>query len=292
MSEERVENVEALIAARGAPVVEQESVTESPEVKADLDATQEASTTSENTGTPRARKSAAERLHEVLEERKQDKIDREAERAKDKEKSAELEYWRQIAIKRDDLNQRQVQPSQESHEKTLEDFQYDQGAYNAYLVKQQVAAALSERDKSETERKAREKELAKLKSFEDRVEKFSTDNPEIDFSKIIGAPMDIVPINTAMAEFIHESDKGPEICVYIRDNPKEGKAMLSMSPRDVYRALAKLEARLSKEPDSAPEPPVQITRAPPAPPRLNASASTKSKEGVAAEIEAVRARNR
>jgi hypothetical protein len=281
-AQDQVQAVEEKIASQGAPVADKapdEPTTATPVAESTEEPVDAASTEGAEADTERKRPGVHNRINELTKAR------REAERKAEAVEN-EKEYWRQLALK----NQTQYQPPVENAQKTLADFNFDQRAYDRYVIREEIAEELAQKDRETKAQAEKAKIQDREKSFHERIQKFEDAHPDIDFVKeVIEAP---IAISDPMADFIKESDIGPEMGVYFKDHKTEAKAIFDMVPSQAYRALAKLEVKLSAASPAIPEQPVQITRAPPAPPRLNASSAGRSaSEGVQAEIAAVRAKH-
>lgn len=284
-AQDQIQAVEEKIASQGAHVAEKapEVPPTAPPVAETTEEPVEAASTegAESDGEGKKRPGVHNRINELTKAR------REAER-KLEAIEAENDRLREIARQ---VKAQTTAPA-ESTEKTLADFDFDQSKYDRYIGRQEAKAELQaeaeERKKAADQAKIAERE----KTFHDRIAKFEAAHPDVDFvADVIQAA---IPISDPMADFIKESDVGPELGVYFKDHPEEAKAIFDMTPSQSARAMAKLEVKLSAAEPAIPAQPVQITSAPPAPPRLNASSAGRStSEGVQAEIAAVRAqRNR
>ena len=78
-----------------------------------------------------------------------------------------------------------------------------------------------------------------------------------------------VPITSAMAEAIAESDVGPQVAYYLGKNRDEAARIAGLSPLAAAREIGRIEARLAAKPVAPP-----VTKAPPPPPKIEASDAT------------------
>lgn len=288
-AQDQIVATEAKIAsAQGAQVTDKPAavvadVVETPDALTDQ--TGDDAESSSDAGQPRHsnKKPAAERISELTKNWRQEEREKKAARE-------EAEYWRQQAMTRNPQQPTtQTQPTQDSQKQTLESFGYDQERYLEYLAEQKAEQVIRKRDEAKTQGEQQAAAKARVQSYQERIAQFEAANPGIDYHTDVtnGA----LPISEPMADYIVESDIGPQLGIYFRDNPDEAKAIYALSPRAADRALAKLEAKLtntaSSEP-TIPRPPVQITRAPPVPGRVSAGQPSKVAAGVQAEIDAVR----
>ena len=103
-------------------------------------------------------------------------------------------------------------------------------------------------------KREREREVAaRRESFDKKAEKVAERFP--DFKEVVHNPT--LPINEAMAEFIAESDVGPEIAYHLGKDPDLAERIAGMSPIRAARELARIESELSQlkaKPSKAPEP--------------------------------------
>lgn len=108
-----------------------------------------------------------------------------------------------------------------------------------------------ERAAQETERKAAESRRAAYEKAVATIEDRYADYHEVTAE---------MPVTRAMAEFILEHDKGPDIAYYLGKNPDEAMRIATLPPVKQGFELAKLEAKLVtpgsqvKTATSAPEP--------------------------------------
>lgn len=104
------------------------------------------------------------------------------------------------------------------------------------------------------ERKAAEEQERRSTAFLEKVEAATERFP--DFEQVVGNPD--LPINDAMAEFIAESDVGPDLAYHLGKNPATASRISRMSPIQAARELTKLESELASKPkpkpSNAPEP--------------------------------------
>lgn len=125
---------------------------------------------------------------------------------------------------------------------------------DAYLEAQiEHRAEQKAREKLEQREKAEQSERM-AESFQEKAEKASERYP--DFSVVVGNPA--LSINEAMAEFISESDLGPDLAYHLGKHPLDAARIASMSPVKAARELGRLEseiaARPKANPSKAPEP--------------------------------------
>lgn len=127
----------------------------------------------------------------------------------------------------------------------------DDDAYLAaqvdHLAEKKAADKLSQRDRASQQETANE-------AFAERAEAVKAKHA--DFDAVVSNPA--LAINDAMAEFIKDSDAGPDIAYFLGKNPAKAADIASLSPVKAARELARIEADLSTKPQvktsSAPAP--------------------------------------
>jgi hypothetical protein len=146
----------------------------------------------------------------------------------------------------------------------LEDFNYDEAAYQAALFQHvKDEAARVARAELQQER-AREQEQAKKQTFRQRETDFSKENP--DYLAVTRDPS--LPFTRELVELTSESEKGPEILYHLAKNRDLAERIAGLSPVAAAREIGRLEAKFEK-PASAPKP--AVSKAPPPPPRIEAT---------------------
>lgn len=154
----------------------------------------------------------------------------------------------------------------------LEDFNYDESAYQAALFEHASAeAARKVREELKREDEQR-KQSERVKSWKARESEFRTKNPDYEDVAYYA------PINEAMADIIQESELGPQVAYYLGKNLDEARAITEMSPTQAARALGRIEAKLEKPPTPPPAPKPAVSQAPPPPPRLEATEPAVEKD--------------
>jgi len=129
------------------------------------------------------------------------------------------------------------------------------------------AQALAERKAQELiqQRQFQEQQSQVLEAYHDREEEAR--GKYDDFEQVAYNPN--VPITTAMAETIRESEFGPDVAYYLGSNVKEAERISKLSPMLQAKELGKIEVKL------ATDPPVKKTSSAPAPiARVNARGGT------------------
>lgn len=145
-------------------------------------------------------------------------------------------------------------------DKTLADFEYDEGQYASYLsdvarqtAQQEVKQQLEQERKTtrQLEFKAREDDFGRNVDDYNQV----TRNPDLQ-------------ITETMVEVLQAAEKGPEVLYYLGTNPDVARSLAQMSPLDMAREMGRIEASKLVKPE-----PKKESKTPPPPPKLKAGNS-------------------
>jgi hypothetical protein len=148
----------------------------------------------------------------------------------------------------------------------LEDFNYDEAAYQAALFQHvKDEAARVARAELQQER-AREQEAAKRQTFKQRESDFAKANP--DYFTLTRDPS--LPFTRNLVELVAESEKGPELFLHLAKNRDLIERISGLPPVAAAREIGRLEAKLDVPPP-APAPKPAISKAPPPPPKIEAA---------------------
>lgn len=185
------------------------------------------------------------------------------------------DYWRQLAIQQQP--QAKPEPAKVETPKPapkLEDFNYDEAAYQAALFQHvKDEAARVARDELQQER-SREKEQAKKQTFKQRETDFAKANP--DYFTITRDPS--LPFTRDLVELAAESEHGPEVLHYLAKNREIADRIAELSPVAAAREIGRIEAKLEKPQAPAPAPKPAVSKAPPPPPRIEATEPAVEKD--------------
>jgi hypothetical protein len=198
-------------------------VTESTEVKPETPEVAESS--------PAAPKEPVQLSEEDQVRKRIDKIVWQREEAR-----REAEHWKKMAqTKAPETKQESVDPNRpDVNDPRFKS--YDE--YTEALADWKVQGHIKRAQEEFSQRTQRERMDGALKVFNDRVEKTREKYPDYDdlFER--------APISEAMAPTILESDKGPELAVYLAKNPDVARKLYNLGPREAARELGKIEAKL------------------------------------------------
>ena len=179
------------------------------------------------------------------------------------------DYWREQAQRATPAKPEAAESDKPVVRPKLEQFNFDEEAYEAALEKYYdakaellVEAKLQKREEEKTQRE-------RAKTWEKRETEFRSKTP--DYEEV--AYDRSAPINAIMAKLIRESEIGPEVAYYLGKNREIAAGIYELDAVSAAREIGKIEARLS-EPAKPPAPvpaPKPVSKAPPPPPKIEAS---------------------
>lgn len=127
----------------------------------------------------------------------------------------------------------------------------DDKAYLEAMLEQLAERKATEKITQLEKQRAQEKQS---EQFLERAEKANEKYP--DFQEVAGNPN--LSINEGMAEFIADSEHGPDVAYYLGKHPSEAAKIAQMSPMRAARELTRIEAEVNSKPpvktSSAPAP--------------------------------------
>lgn len=151
----------------------------------------------------------------------------------------------------------------------------DDDAYIAaqvdHLAEKKAAEKFEQRDRASKQETAHE-------AFHERAEAVKAKHA--DFDAVVSNPS--LMINDGMAEFINDSESGPDLAYFLGKNPAKAAEIAGLSPIKAARELTRIESELSTKPQvktsSAPAPITPVgTRGSAAPTLANADLSEYKK---------------
>ena len=189
----------------------------------------------------------------------QERIDELTAKYRSEERARRMAEERARAIEQEAEQLRQQQPRQAARpDKTLSDFDYDEGKYSEYLLNFAQERARADAMESARQEQARERTTRLRAEFSLR---------EADFSKKVSDYRDVVyrddlPITQEIAEVIQSAEKGPDVAYYLAKNPDVLSRLADMHPYDMAREIGRIEASQlvipEKKPETPPKPPPKI----------------------------------
>jgi hypothetical protein len=178
--------------------------------------------------------------------------------AKQREAERERDYWRGVAVEGRPTGETKpqaptlMQPPQPPDINKFENYQDYETAKDKYNADNAVYTVL-EKLRIESQQRTQQ-QIDDV--FNERLNKAAEEDPEVlDFKRD-----NTLPVSPAMAAAIKESEKGPEIILYLGRNRKESARIANMNPFAAAREIGKIEATFLKPPP--PPPPKIISQAP------------------------------
>lgn len=143
-------------------------------------------------------------------------------------------------------------------DKTLADFDYDEGKYAEYVTEVAREAAQKQAVEIAQQELEQKRTAERQAQFAVRESDFKADLPDYElmaYSKAVITP--------EMADVIRGAEKGPEIAYYLGQNVEVGAKLAAMHPLDMAREIGHIESTLVK-------PEKKESKTPPPPPKLKA----------------------
>lgn len=179
----------------------------------------------------------------------------------------ERDHWREMAMRQQAAPVQEVEtPQAPSTPKTLADFGYDEGQYQAYLLTEVSRAATEAARKELQAEQARREQEQRKTAFSSRESTFAKTNP--DYMEVTRDPS--VPITARMAEVIADSEDGPALAYHLAKNVEIADAISRLPDLAQARELGRLEAQLAFERKQADEARKRVSAAPPPTPSIAA----------------------
>jgi hypothetical protein len=120
-----------------------------------------------------------------------------------------------------------------------------------HLAEKKAAQKVAERERAQQHERTQEAFLERAEAVKSRY---------ADFDAVVGNPA--LPINDGMAEFISDSDAGPDLAYFLGKHPTKAAEIAQMSPIKAARELTRIEAEMAAKPkprsSNAPAPIVPI----------------------------------
>lgn len=154
-----------------------------------------------------------------------------------------------------------VQPQGEP-EKTLMDFDFDQGKFTDYLVDRK----LKMRDEQQRIDSERKKQADAHESFKSHVDAFESKAGDGAWEDITSSPLNTDPAYKPLTELFMGDEHDLEIAHYLATNMKEAERINALPQLQKVREIAKLADRFEGSEEGTPKPvaaPKKVTSAPP-----------------------------
>lgn len=171
------------------------------------------------------------------------------------------DYWRDLAM-RHMQPQAQEKPEEPEAPKSLQDFDYDESRYQAYLFEQAEQRAIAAAEARLSENMQRQRAAARASQYQQREAEFAKTTP--DYASVAHRPD--LPITAPMAEVIMESDEGPALAYFLGKNPEIARTIANLPAHIAAKELGRIEGRLVAERESAK--PKTVSKTPPPPKKI------------------------
>lgn len=188
----------------------------------------------------------------------------------------EAAYWRDLALKQQPpATPEATRTSAPQELPTLAQFGYDEMKYQAALI--DYAAQEAERRTLDRirEHQTQTQQAQGRSAFEKRQAEFQSAMPDYR-AKVLENPT--LPISSAMVEVIVESEQGPAIAYYLAENRDLAEQIARLPPVQAARAIGRIEARLEANRPAAASQAPPVSKAPPPPPRIEATEPAVEKD--------------
>lgn len=183
-----------------------------------------------------------------------------------RETERDRDYWRQVALEKNSQPEPKIE---EPEKKTLEDFDFDEAKYQAYVKAEIIREAKAEALKEIRQERTKETQLEKHSSFRTKLTEFS--KTVDDFEEVVGNPD--LPFTQDFLDIVAETDEGPAIVYYLGKNPDLAYKLADLSPIGLAREIGRIEAKLQSNQKGE-----SVTKAPPPPPKLEGVSNVVTKD--------------
>lgn len=191
------------------------------------------------------------------------------ERAKEQGRREALEQ--QLANKSDKAEPEKKKDPKEQV-KTLEDFDFDTGAYTEYLVEKRLEARDKEA-KAKSDSEAREKQES---DFKKRVDDFESRVGDGSWQEIVESPINKDAKFKPMTDLFSDSDKMLEIAHFLATNEDEANRIVELPRAKMVVEMGKLIDRFEGGAEQkAPIPEKKVTKANPPPKTISGTGVAK-----------------
>jgi hypothetical protein len=139
------------------------------------------------------------------------------------------------------LEQERLKAAAPEKPKTLADFNYDEVAFQGYVVEQARKAAREAASEADSQRQREIAAERRNRKFQERAVAFEKDNP--DYRDVAH----YAPISDELAEVIQDMESGPEIAYYLGKNRDVALSLSDLPPHIAAIELGRIDARLTAE---------------------------------------------
>lgn len=139
------------------------------------------------------------------------------------------------------FEQQRAQPKEPEKTKTLADFDYDEGKFQAYVVEEAKRVAREAAREADTERQSQERTERRARKFQEREIAFEKETK--DYREVAH----YAPISNEVAEIIQDLESGPEIAYYLGKNRDIALSLSDLPSHIAAVELGRIDARLTAE---------------------------------------------
>lgn len=175
----------------------------------------------------------------------QKRIDKAVRRQREAERRAEALEAEVSRLKATETKPAEKPAPVEGKPKVSNFADYDE--YVEALAEWKTDQRLAAEKSKEQSAKATEDQRKALTAFSERVKEVAKKPEYADIDEVLDSD---VTVSAAMHEALLESDKGAELAYYLGKHPEDAARIAKLSPTSAARELGKIEASLSKPPET------------------------------------------
>lgn len=184
-----------------------------------------------------------------------------------RETQRDRDYWREQAVR-----QVPTEIPTVAAPKTLQDFGFDEGKYQAHVISEAARLAAETAGKTLKQQQAQDAAARRRSEFVQRETGFAKDLE--DYYEVTRNPT--LPITPDMVEVINSSEEGAPVLYYLGKNPHVAETLAQLPPLIAARELGRLEGKLAADREKAKA--KTVSQAPAPPPKIEATAAAVEKD--------------
>ena len=216
-----------------------------PEADAEAQATESEEKVEKPSDSSTEKNGVQERIDELT------RFRREAERDRD--------YWRDLAMKHQPEQPKEEEPVKPVEFKTLEDFDYDEGAYQRYMFDTVTEQATQKALDAVKQERAQGDAEQRVNNFRARMSEYATKVD--DYYHVVENPA--LPMDQKMIDIVQSMESGPEIVYHLGKNIPLAQQIAKLSPIQAAVEIGRIEAQLQAEKKAG-----SVSKAPPPAPKI------------------------
>jgi hypothetical protein len=145
------------------------------------------------------------------------------------------------------------QPSAQDDEPQLEDFDYDESAYNRAMIKHEIKQEILALQQQEVKKQQFDQENEKHKQVDERIQNYAKDNKAyeeaLQNTKINEFVLGVYKQCPHIRDAVLDSDFTGQLDHYLLDNPQYAEDLSKMSAAKAMKEIGRLEAKYSSKSD-------------------------------------------